>query len=201
MKSINNSLVVIVALVAIFFGTLSLNKAQAVDLDQSPEVCFCHNVNSEPQTVCTSDSETMSLHSQHVTGEIDTLGACQEEEISPTPTPIPTGNLIEDNIFDVCIPFITDCVTPTVTPTPTVEVRVTPTPTVTPEPTSVPVGGSSNNPSTTSSSNPSTGGGEVLGATTLGKTGVFEETLANFAMLAGTLMMGASSMLYGKKNK
>ena len=189
MKSINNSLVVIVALVAIFVGSVSFHKAQA-----TTDVCFCHNLNNNPITICTDNEGLISGHMGHVANESDSLGECSEETIPTatptptdnqedprvTPTPTPAGNIIEDNIFDVCIPFITNCVTPTVTPTPTEEVRVTPTPTVTPDPTAVPVGGSSNNPSTSSSSSSPSTGGQELGTTTLAKTGVFEDRLAHF---------------------
>ncbi len=217
MKNIKNTTVVIVLALAILGGNFYAQKVSA-----TTEVCFCHNLANNPHTICTDNEGQINGHLGHVGNEADAFGACvvtptqtptatptpiREIEIptaTPTPinennvTPTPTGGNVNDgNIYDVCIPFITVC--PTATPTPI----VTATPTTTPAPTDAPVGGSSNNTSSSSSSSsssPSTGGGQVLGATTMAATGVFHETLANIAMLAGVVMSAAGSMLYGKKN-
>jgi hypothetical protein len=71
--------------------------------------CYCHNVNNNPVTICTSNQGQINGHNNHVQNGADTLGEC------PVPTPS-------------CEPSSTPTPTPTITP------DVSPTPEVTPEP-------------------------------------------------------------------
>ncbi|MCC6274012.1 MAG: DUF4114 domain-containing protein [Deltaproteobacteria bacterium] len=49
------------------------------------KVCFCHNVNHNPHTICTADEALINAHMAHVNGENpgvqDALGECEEEEV------------------------------------------------------------------------------------------------------------------------
>jgi len=54
------------------------------------EVCFCHNVNHNPQTICTSNSGWIEGHMRHVNNGEDTLGSCPAPSPSPSPIPTPT---------------------------------------------------------------------------------------------------------------
>src|SRR5262245_19112543 len=43
-------------------------------------VCFCHNVNHDPHTICTNDQGHIKGHTKHVNNGEDTLGECQNCE-------------------------------------------------------------------------------------------------------------------------
>ena len=65
------------------------------DEEEAPgpeKVCFCHNVNHNPHTICTSNEALIHAHMDHVNGETpgvqDALGEC-EEEASPAPSEEP----------------------------------------------------------------------------------------------------------------
>jgi hypothetical protein len=125
---------------------------------------------------------------------------------TPTATPVP-----------IATPTPTCEPTATPTPTPTTEPEVTPTPDKeepTPTPTSPPTGGTdvtdsssddnsndSSNNSSTSSEQTSTGGGEVLGVTTLADTNSgIVESLGWALTTLGSLLTGAT-MLKSRKEK
>lgn len=104
MKKILISLAIAIAFLA---GNSVQTYVQAAD-----NVCFCHNVNNNPHTICTDDAGLINGHTDHVNNGTDTMGECPAE---PTPTTAPT-----------------------VTPTPTTEPTSTPTPTPTNTPTTTP---------------------------------------------------------------
>ncbi|HSA60553.1 MAG TPA: hypothetical protein VLJ37_12810, partial [bacterium] len=39
-------------------------------------VCYCHNVNHHPVTICTADRAFQMGHQNHVNNGVDTLGEC-----------------------------------------------------------------------------------------------------------------------------
>ncbi|OGK15036.1 hypothetical protein A2690_02905 [Candidatus Roizmanbacteria bacterium RIFCSPHIGHO2_01_FULL_39_12b] len=196
MRNNKNNLIAIVISILLFAGILSIKNARAT----TDELCWIDDMNVPCDLFPTNEP----LNNEELDLDFSDNG------LTPTQTPTPTGgNIIEDNIFDVCLPpFLNNCPTatpttgPSATPTPTGTPPATPTTTPQPtiRPTEVPVGGGSSQGSSSSSSSPSTGGGQVLGATTLATTGVFEETIANMVTFSGALLMGVGSMLYGKKN-
>ena len=84
------------------------------------EVCFCHNLEHNPITICTDNEGLINGHMGHVEEEKDSLGQC----IVPTPTEVatPSGTLAPTQVPEI-----------TATPTP---VEPTSTPRV--EPTGLP---------------------------------------------------------------
>lgn len=110
-------------------------------------VCFCHGVNNNPQTICTSEEGLINGHNSHINNETDTSGECSLPTSTPLPeptaepTPAPTIEptpLPEPTIVPSPTPE------PTVEPTPTPEPIIDPTPTPEPtlEPASAPQSGS-----------------------------------------------------------
>lgn len=51
----------------------------------SDKVCFCHNVNHNPHTICTANQALINAHMAHVNGENpgveDSLGVCPGDEV------------------------------------------------------------------------------------------------------------------------
>jgi hypothetical protein len=183
-----------------FFSSASVSpKAKA-----TVEVCFCHNVNNNPITVCTDNQGLINGHQNHVDSGMDTLGRCV---VTPTTTPTP-------------IPTVT--VTPTPeechgngekacpTPTPTTEPTVTPEPTQAPGNPGNPGGGGgpgdglSDGRSDGLSSCPdctkAPSGGQVLGASTdFAGTGVASDMIANAVGVLGGISTAAGLALSAKK--
>ena len=91
------------------------------------EVCFCHNLDNNPHTICTDNQGQINGHQAHIAQGKDSLGACHEPTVTPTVTQEPTATPT---------PTIILCDGDCITPTPTEEVTPTPTdtPRVTPEP-------------------------------------------------------------------
>lgn len=126
--------------------------------------------------------------------ENDYLGACREESGDPTPTPT------------------TDPVTPTPTTDP-----VTPTPTMTVVPTATPTNlpsqntdsGSTSGDTSNSNSDANSGSvegasttqGQVLGASTMGKTGSAAENLSLLLMGMGILVSGTGAVTYAHTSR
>ena len=58
-------------------------KPEQEETEAQEKVCFCHNVNHDPHTVCTADEALIEAHMDHVYGEVpgvqDSLGTCEEE--------------------------------------------------------------------------------------------------------------------------
>jgi len=51
------------------------------------DVCFCHNVNNNPHTICTSNQGQINGHTAHVNNGTDYEGECRVDvHSSPTPT-------------------------------------------------------------------------------------------------------------------
>lgn len=97
----------------IFWAAASANAVQ--------QVCFCHNVNHNPHTICTSNQGQINGHLSHVNNGEDNLGPCIPPSISPTPTKDldendPTPTLIPTIIEEEPVP------TQSVTPTPTIQI-------------------------------------------------------------------------------
>lgn len=75
-------------------SNIPVNEVPAEEEDSpDPEkVCFCHNVNHNPHTICTADEALVNAHMAHVNGETpgvqDALGEC-EEEAPPAPSEEP----------------------------------------------------------------------------------------------------------------
>lgn len=116
---------VLIAAALIFVGYFAVMGASGKE-----QVCFCHNVNHNPHTICTDNQGQINGHMGHVNNGEDTLGSCALPTVTPTvtltATPTPTT---EPECEE-------ECVTETPTPTPTEEPRVTPT--ETPAPTETP---------------------------------------------------------------
>ncbi|MFO1463399.1 MAG: hypothetical protein U1F66_06450 [bacterium] len=78
-----------------FLLLLPLSLEAKTDDDPGPEkVCFCHNTNHNPHTICTANQALINAHMDHVNGEVpgvqDSLGECESE---PNPTDNPNdGN-------------------------------------------------------------------------------------------------------------
>jgi hypothetical protein len=70
-------LVLLLAFVGLLVAKTSYSEAHT-------EVCFCHNVNHNPHTICTSNQGLINGHMNHVRNGEDTLGPCPQP--SPTPT-------------------------------------------------------------------------------------------------------------------
>ena len=190
-----------VFVLASFFLGKSLTKVSAV-----AEVCFCHNLNNNPITICTDNEGLISGHMGHVEGQSDSLGACTGTP-TPTPTSTPTGT-----------PTGTPTPTPTATP---IDEESSPTPTATPTPgdgdlcstidgvqTSIPDGWFQLPGSTIcrefsgSGPSPSDPGvvlgastGQVLGASTMAGAGSFDSALYQAIMGLGGIITS-----FGLKN-
>ncbi len=58
-----------------------------VEGDEGPsdKVCFCHNINHNPHTICTANQALIHAHMAHVDGEVpgveDALGVCPGDEV------------------------------------------------------------------------------------------------------------------------
>lgn len=100
---------------------------------QHVEICICHNVLHNPETICVDDSSALESggHYNHLDAGTDTWGACSTPTvtINPEPTEIPT-------LTPTMIPTSIPTCTPTILPTqkPTIIPTCTPTPTKPPYP-------------------------------------------------------------------
>lgn len=81
------------------------------------QVCFCHNVNHNPHTICTSNQGQINGHTTHVNNGTDTFGAC----VAPTATPIPPTPTPKKECEEDCV-----TPTPTIEPTPASIQQVSP---------------------------------------------------------------------------
>lgn len=70
-------------LLTVAFASANVAKVQAVS-----EVCFCHNLNNNPITICTDNQGLINGHQGHVDNETDSLGEC------PVPPEVPEFGLI-----------------------------------------------------------------------------------------------------------
>ena len=125
------------------------------------------------------------------------------QEFTPTPTeseyPTPTeeeGSVIERNIE----------LSPTPTPkiTETSQETPTPTPTQTPTETPVPRPGLTHTvgeQGTGQGDGRSSGGGEVLGASSMASTGMFTDTVMNLLATLGISLMGFATVRYAQENQ
>jgi len=56
---------------------------QAQAEGEAEKVCFCHNINHNPHTICTANQALVNAHMDHVDGNVpgvlDSLGECTEE--------------------------------------------------------------------------------------------------------------------------
>ncbi|MDL1870811.1 hypothetical protein FBR05_01240 [Deltaproteobacteria bacterium PRO3] len=72
-----------------FLFPLSL-QAKTDEARGQEKVCFCHNVNHNPHTICTANPALIQAHMDHVNGEVpgvmDSLGECESE---PDPSDVP----------------------------------------------------------------------------------------------------------------
>lgn len=100
------------------------NAGATVQIEQN--VCFCHNVNNNPHTICTSNQGLINGHLGHVNNGLDYVGACV---VTPTPTATATPTSTP-----------TPSPTPTLSPTatPTVQASPTASPSASPSPTASP---------------------------------------------------------------
>lgn len=129
-------LLTIIAVLATLGLILNIRVAEATR-EQHIEVCFCHNVNHNPHTICTDDDGKINGHNNHVNNGEDYLGECEEE-----PTGVPATQGVTPTVIDATgTPSAT--LTPTIyepsnTPTQTVSQTVTPSvaqvPSATPTP-------------------------------------------------------------------
>ena len=108
-------LALLILLIAV--STVSAGKNQE-------KVCFCHNVNRNPHTICTSNKGKIKGHTKHVKNGTDYVGRCKTDS---TPSPSPTVS-----------PSPSETPEPTENPTERPTEHPSPTITPTPEPTSTP---------------------------------------------------------------
>lgn len=128
-----------VAILALVLLTLSIVATRRVK--GADNVCFCHNVNNNPITICTDDEGLINGHMSHVENGDDTLGECSQETptpttlpteaptatptevptATPTATPTPTEPIEEPTATPTAVPTATPTLQPTVTPTPTIK--------------------------------------------------------------------------------
>lgn len=108
------------AIVIVAFIFLGIVLALAPKVGATNTQCFCHNVNNNPHTICTSNQGQINGHLGHVNNGNDYAGACIPSP-SPTSTPESTST-----------PEATS--TPEVTPSPTPEATPSATPVSTPDP-------------------------------------------------------------------
>lgn len=78
----------LLGLVVLFISILAIPRASATGNNQ---VCFCHNVNNNPHTICTSNQGQINGHLKHVKNGDDYSGRCIEPSPTPTGTPEPSG--------------------------------------------------------------------------------------------------------------
>lgn len=95
-------------LLGFFILTLGLTRVTEVHADR--EVCFCHNVQHNPHTICTDNQGEIRGHLGHVHNGTDYLGQCR----LPTPRPSPTSSPR---------PSVVPSATPTPRPTPSISPR------------------------------------------------------------------------------
>ncbi len=77
-------------------------------------VCFCHNVNNNPHTICTDNQGEINGHQTHVNNGQDYVGECG---VNVTTTPIPTICQKSPTPTPTIINDITPTATPEATPT------------------------------------------------------------------------------------
>lgn len=125
MKNIKFIIIGIIIVVLVFlFARLIISQAEATNIQvQSQTVCFCHNINNNPTTICTSNNALKVGHSLHVAQGNDSFGSCQEVTLTPTPTPVEEEECVPyelahvlDENEEYCEPEVTP--TPEVTPVP-----------------------------------------------------------------------------------
>lgn len=85
----------------------NVQKAEA----RHVRVCFCHNVENNPHTICTDNHALIRGHGRHVARGFDSLGVCENgngEEPTPTPTVEPTPTIDECERKGGCEPTPTE---------------------------------------------------------------------------------------------
>lgn len=141
LKRFNWIVLVGTAFVVLLISLLVVKRAGA-----TTEACFCHNVNNNPHTVCTSNSGHIAGHTTHVNNGNDTFGACVPvATTTPTNSPIPSDSPTASpsaTPVESLQPTPTSEDTPVVTLQPTASATPTDEPRVTPNPTDQPKGGS-----------------------------------------------------------
>ena len=94
-----------VILLAVILGVLAYFMVwqpwETEAIENHQQVCFCHNVNRNPHTICTANQGYINGHLRHVRNGQDTFGECtqpsptpepsESPSPSPTNTPIPCG--------------------------------------------------------------------------------------------------------------
>ena len=70
--------IAIVMIVALMFRVNSVPVAEAT-VNQT--VCFCHNLNNNPHTICTSNNALKVGHTLHAIAGNDSFGVCEEPEV------------------------------------------------------------------------------------------------------------------------
>lgn len=146
----------IIPIVVIAITIFGATQIQATNNNQ---VCFCHNVNNNPHTICTSNQGQINGHMKHTKNGDDYLGSCNFPTSTPTSRPTPTVCSLTPTHTptpsNTPMPTITDTPTPTLTVSPSVTATPSATPTVdvTPSPTSTPSSTTSSSSDTQSDTN------------------------------------------------
>lgn len=117
----NRKLSILMTFVLAFTVLFVATKVQATN-----NVCFCHNVNNNPHTICTSNQGQINGHNNHVNNGEDTQGQCTVQvSSSPSATPVvsasPTSTV---SATQTSTPISEETWTPTPTPTDQVTVQV-----------------------------------------------------------------------------
>lgn len=120
--------------IGLFFLMLLSAPVWGTSNSGNTRVCFCHNVNNNPHTICTSNVGQIQGHMRHVNNGEDYQGECR---VPPTPTPTATPTPKDCKISPTPTPTEQPTPTPTLdlTPSPTATPSVQPTVTSTPTPT------------------------------------------------------------------
>jgi hypothetical protein len=78
----NKKTIYLIPLLFVFFTLIQPVQAQGRPEDKET-VCFCHNINNNPVTICTDNEGLINGHMGHVENGDDTLGICSNAPSVP----------------------------------------------------------------------------------------------------------------------
>lgn len=107
-------ILIIIATIFLVFVVVRYFNAKPAEATRN-RVCFCHNVQNNPHTICTSKKGKIEGHSRHVKNGRDYNGECRVE---PTVTPTPTEPItITKGFSPAGAPPLPECEAPVYRPT------------------------------------------------------------------------------------
>ncbi|KKQ67356.1 MAG: hypothetical protein US86_C0001G0283 [Candidatus Daviesbacteria bacterium GW2011_GWA2_38_24] len=175
-----NFLIILGIIITIFGNFFRVNAGEG------SEVCFCHNVDNNPHTVCTSDEGEINGHMSHVRLGLDTEGPCPDPSSSPSPTP--ASSLSSPTPAPSIVSNLSISPSPSSNSTPSP--NSSPQPSVLVSPTTSEQGGvgSTNNNSQQKK-------GQVLGVSTLASTGVSIQIFGMIFQMFGLIILALGVFL------